>query len=766
MVESSRKQPDRPAAERRIIMTSFRLEQVDLQFRTRAGAPLAEKEGVIAWQDTLDGGFLVELSLPEAAYVEYLELEAEGCGQVFLLAEGRRCACLEPGQTRMDVNRVLTRAELLVNTDFADVRIRSVSLYSVQHTLLPEPFSYTRTAGTLSRAALTGVCGPAADYVEESAKLSVCENGNIRLSQDSALGEEEFTVSVTSEGITARCGSLRAAYYAADVICQLLADAQIPCCEIFDKPYKPFRASHLGLPSVEQMDFFKQYVRHVVMPGRFNVLILELSAFMEYESVPEINRAWARSCVAFREGRGPKPAHYGMHPSPDPLSHAQVRELLAYIRSMGIEPVPEIQSLGHVQYLTAAFPEISEHAELTFSNEDVNTNTDDLRPESKAAHCYCPSDPRSYELLFKVMDEVLEVFAPLRYVHMGHDEVYEIGLCPRCRETDPADLYDRDIRRIHDRLEGTGIRMMIWSDMVNPSSVRYRTIPALYKIPKDILLLDFTWYFHTESDIEVPLEQAGFDVSLANLYSSHFPRYAARRTAAFGGQTSTWLGNDEKTLSENGKFFDAMMVSQMLWSEQYDEARRTFYSLVIARRLSHIRAMLHGETGAFRPVWTPETIPADPEALRILGETGFTAGLIGSGEIALQTEASKLRFTHVTDRPELFEAWKETRNVGLYRIRFASGAETEVPVSYGYNIRVWDRAYAAPKPEQYYRHQGYIGTYAYAPAVRGVTAAGKPYCVGAFLWDNPRPDDPIVGITLLGAENTDARILLLGIEAC
>jgi len=36
-----------------------------------------------------------------------------------------------------------------------------------------------------------------------------------------------------------------------------------------------------------------------------------------------------------------------------------VRDFVDYIKSFGIEAIPEIQSLGHVQYLTQAYPEIA-----------------------------------------------------------------------------------------------------------------------------------------------------------------------------------------------------------------------------------------------------------------------------------------------------------------------------------------------------------------------------------------------------------------------
>ena len=46
----------------------------------------------------------------------------------------------------------------------------------------------------------------------------------------------------------------------------------------------------------------------------------------------------------------------------------------------------------------------------------------------------------SHIIIFDLIDEIVEVVKPARYVHMGHDEVYVIGVCERCRNRSPADL--------------------------------------------------------------------------------------------------------------------------------------------------------------------------------------------------------------------------------------------------------------------------------------------------------------------------------------
>lgn len=116
-----------------------------------------------------------------------------------------------------------------------------------------------------------------------------------------------------------------------------------------------------------------------------------------------------------------------------------------------IEIIPEVQSLSHSYYLCCAHPEIAERQ-------------DDPWPDT-----YCPSNPKTYELLFDVMDEVIAAFKP-RIMHIGHDEAYTFAICPRCQDRSSADLLAGDINTIHEFLASRGVRPFIWCDKLTPLS--------------------------------------------------------------------------------------------------------------------------------------------------------------------------------------------------------------------------------------------------------------------------------------------------------
>jgi hexosaminidase len=199
--------------------------------------------------------------------------------------------------------------------------------------------------------------------------------------------------------------------------------------------------------------------------------------------------------------------------------------------------------------------------------------------------------------LFDIIDEIIEVFKPSEYVHMGHDEVYQIGVCPVCKSKDAAQLYADDVNKIYNYLRGKGLKMIIWSDMLQPvSEYTKATSPAMDMIPKDILMLDFIWYFHFGKDIEDNLIEKGFSVAVGNLYSSHYPRYNTRirKKGMLGGQISAWVATSEECMQREGKMYDYLLTAQMLWSDSYSKEYTLCYDRMIKAFMPYMRENIKG----------------------------------------------------------------------------------------------------------------------------------------------------------------------------
>ena len=556
--------------------------------------------------------------------------------------------------------------------------------------------------------------------------------------------------------------------YGADTLLQLFERGRgIPRVHCDDRPTKALRGFHAGLPCRDQFDFMKRLFRYVLLPLRYNTLFVELAGGMRYKSHPEISQTWERAADEYRRGLIPKPPHMTMVANGEILEHEEVQRYVGFAKELGFDIVPEVQSLGHVQYITMAHPEIAEIDTEETAVKD--TRNEDVRPASVYHHCYCPSLEESYQIIFDLMDEIIDVVKPQRYVHIGHDEVYQIGVCPRCRGKEPAKLFATHVNRLHDHLAARGLGTMMWSDMLQPPPARpYATYPAIDLLPKDIVMLDFVWYFNMDHDIENNLLAKGYPVAVGNLYSSHFPRYRDRimKDHMIGGQVSMWLENNEGSYGDNGKLWDCIYLSEMLWNpETYDERNRRTYTERIIKDIQPVmRDEVRGKYEARGYSKVSVTLPRAAKAPKELLKLCPKAILMQGESISVGAAFERLVFEHATVNAAPRIMWKPIDKIGDYRVAYADGTVLSVPVKYGSNIMAYDTTYGAFMPQEYYRHNGYVGTWFSDPVYRQKRADGSDMTVYGFLWENPYPEKEIAAITYQPIENDYCGLILVGIK--
>jgi len=601
--------------------------------------------------------------------------------------------------------------------------------------------------------------------------ISEAEGGmRVRLVKDTscAYDRERYTLHTEGDTVTITAASRLALLYGADTLLQTASRDGIAPIEVDDQPSKEFRGLHIGLPSRENFDFVKRLFRYFVVPLRFNLLIVQFTAGMRFDKHPEISEAWLRADKNYKEGIQPRMPHASMIANGEVLEKHEVTDLLDSARELGLEIVPEIQSFGHVQYITYAHPELAERIETP--DGDVDSRADDVKPVGFYPHCYCPSLQASYDLIYDIIDEIVEVAKPPRYVHMGHDEIHHIGRCHRCQAQNPTDLYVKHVTAMYEYLKKKGLNMMIWSDMIHTDPNRKYYVPdARERLPRDILMLDFVWYFRPESDIEEELLPFGYQLAVGNLYSSHFTRYRSRinKDGMIGGQISLWLAAEENESGQKGKWWDMMYLSQMLWNpETYEEHNRATYSHVIAK---HLQPLLRDELrGTHTPNgYTSVTLPAPDQSnptFRKLSTLCPEAILWENGRINVNATFDRLVFEHATAWNLPIDAWAEPQTIGAYVITYEDGTETRADVKYAKNILCYTRRYGFPMPYKYYRHTGYVGTWFADPVYQGHAEDGSPLCITGFVWDNPNPQKKIASITYCPMENDCCGLILAGIQ--
>ena len=172
--------------------------------------------------------------------------------------------------------------------------------------------------------------------------------------------------------------------------------------------------------------YLKSELRALAAKG-YNAIIWEVENNIRWETCPE--------CV-----------------SPDAFSKAEFKEILAYGRSLRLEPIPLLQTIGHCEYV--------------LKNERYKP----LAEVPGRIDQYCPRNPEVVAFLTKWLEEYLDVFGPVRVFHLGADEAYTLGECPRCRafaaEHSLSELYIDHINAMSRPLIDRGIRPVIWADMV------------------------------------------------------------------------------------------------------------------------------------------------------------------------------------------------------------------------------------------------------------------------------------------------------------
>lgn len=770
---------------------NVRGEATDVEWFDRESGKLFRGEPLLFdAYSLLDSGVDLVLDLGRRYFVDHITLNLMSGTELASLDALDENGCLVAHASPEEANgaractlaigRFAERITLRFQAVFKHIGITGIALYAaagLEETVYPIPTSATYGKGTLPYTALTGIhpateaAEGAAGYLAErlSDELGIRREvgeGNVRFVR-SARTDDGYTLLVNAEGVTVTAAYPRSFFYAAAALMQLATEDGFRYAEIDDTPMMEIRGVHLSLPNRKDIPFYLRLFRELLVPMRYNMVILQLSGAMHYDCFPEINEAWLESIRRYEAGQWPRPAHYGFV-GHDILTHDEVRDICAYIRSFGLEIIPEVQTLSHVQYITTAFPELAEKKPKT-KPEEIDHSTADIPPSDFYSHNACPRHPAYYDYVLPLIDEVIDVIKPERYLHIGHDEGYDIGTCPRCKGQ-ATEVFVEEVTRLRNHIADRGLSTMMWSDMLHPGNDGYHLPESAALLPKDIIMLDFTWYFELPVDIEDRLLPHGYRLVMGNLYSSHYPRYESRskKKGFIGGQVSTWTVNEENALGYRGKFYDLVYTATMLWNPTYDSTYRLTYTELTKALLPTMRRRIGllpscEATEAVEIGGSMELIPNEL-LFRIPARTALRlTPTAGEYEIALGRKAELIEILHATDRNSLRPIWEMAIEIGEYVLVYEDGSEHVVPIRYSENILTYRHRYGTPIPSAYYRHSGYAGTYLAYP-VEGKDSEGRDYTLLRFPVANPHPEKRIERIICRHNGNTDAEILVFEIK--
>lgn len=426
------------------------------------------------------------------------------------------------------------------------------------------------------------------------------------------IREGGYVISVSNSKIDVYTTDRASEIYAAYALVRHYSDG-IPSGVLYNNPLVPFRAVKTYVPGRGRIVFFKELLDMCAYYG-FNTVVMEVGGAMEYERHPEINEGWEEYSAIFREYNSKaadvqrcmpwnKDSIHWENGEGSYITKKELRDIVLYARELGIEIMPEIPSLSHSDYLLTRHPELAE-------------NVADPIPDS-----YCPNNPDVYNLLFDVIDEVIEVFEP-KTVHIAHDEWYSACMCDKCRGKDPTDLFASDVNKIYEYITARGIKVMMWGDMivrfpdqngyVRGAGISIAKIPtartvtlkgrtynvfkelwyspaerlaalggntvfhapnterAIDMIPKDITMMNWLHHYNEDSDLKY------IDKDIPTVYGNFYPRsfknwFHCIERGVHGACISNWSMLDRNHMQRMGILFGIGYMSLMMWNRDFDE---------------------------------------------------------------------------------------------------------------------------------------------------------------------------------------------------
>jgi hypothetical protein len=302
------------------------------------------------------------------------------------------------------------------------------------------------------------------------------------------LGEEGYCLLIDKEGIRISAYSSAGVFYAVQTLASFRDDNVLRGVFVADFPYKPFRAIHLPARGNESLPLLNRLVSEVLPVRRVNTLILQIDYAFEFKTHPEIREH-----------------NY--------FTRSQIRKLVHNARMHNVKVIPLLNCYGHQSWrkerigaLLRAYPEFNE------------------TPDWNIQYCanWCPSNPGVYDVVYDLIDELLEAFET-NTIHLGMDEVFEFGKCPRCREMNlsPAEWFAKVVNSLYSHVcKKRNARMLMWGDRLvdgyrTPyncmNGARNGTHHAIRMIPRDIILCDWHYHLHKTYPSVDQFERAGFD---------------------------------------------------------------------------------------------------------------------------------------------------------------------------------------------------------------------------------------------------------------
>ena len=323
-------------------------------------------------------------------------------------------------------------------------------------------------------------------YKPEVIVSKISETGIIQFDFDKNLAKEAYELVVSKDGIQLIASNSTGWFYGVQSLIQLFpihsdleedkSSLKIPELSIKDAPRFSWRAFMLdearyfkGMDQVkmllDEMALLKMNVFHwhLVDDQGWRIEI------KKYPLLTEIGSKRKSTQVGPLKWDSPiqsAEVHEGFY------THEQIKEIVEYAKKRHITIVPEIEMPGHSSAAIASY------SWLGTAKKEIEVPI----KFGVGKDVYDVSDPKVYQFLTDVLDEVIDLF-PSRVIHIGGDEVrYEHwkssesvkAYMEEKKLTSPADLQIFFINSISQYLQSKGKRMMGWNEIMGHNLHEYQ----------------------------------------------------------------------------------------------------------------------------------------------------------------------------------------------------------------------------------------------------------------------------------------------------
>jgi hexosaminidase len=300
---------------------------------------------------------------------------------------------------------------------------------------------------------ITGETGPGTRVVlmraDAPAARTVLRRHTLTL--DSAMRDEGYVITPDGNRIVVIGATSAGVFYGAQTVKQLVSgdgeQARLYRATIRDWPAMRYRGFHddISRGPVPTLDFQKKQIR-TLAAYKVNFFSPYFEHTLAYDSNP---------LIAAPGGA---------------MTHADVKELIAYAADYHVDIIPEQEAFGHLHHI-------------------LKYEIYSPLGETPHGHVLAPGQPGSLPLIRQMFAEISALF-PSRFVHLGADETFELGrgqTAERVKTVGIGVVYLDFLKQIADALRPSGKKFLFWGDVALSSPELVNTIP------KDLIAVPWTY---------------------------------------------------------------------------------------------------------------------------------------------------------------------------------------------------------------------------------------------------------------------------------